>query len=529
MMRLRLFLLLAAAASLSAQTCTYTAKPNGFVLGAGSANGAISQTFDVTASQSACGWSATPNVPWIHLVPGSGTGNQTVTFTADQNTSADIRTGKVTVGDSLSQTTISFTQFAGICNYQITPPLSVSMPVGGGSGNFQVNSGCVWTPVVSASWIQLATNITTFGNQSVPYTVAANGCVYSRSGVITLDKTTLPIPPSLTITQAGSPNNLNVSPNSVSFGAAATFGKLTVNTGDGCQWNASPPDVNWLQFTAGSGSGNGTAPLTFSVAANPGPARTGHITVGTQVATITQSAAGNSGPVLTAVINNASGAFGPVSPGEIISIFGSAMGPSAGVTYSGAIGNQLAGVQVLLGGTPIPLLYVSAGQINAIVPYGIAASGSTTVQVQYQGQLSNTAGQTLQATAPGIYSIDYSGRGPGAILNVDYRVNSAVTPAPQGSVVMIYATGGGLTDPAGTDGGLAPSVEPLPRVVLPVSVTIGGAPAQVLYAGGAPGLVDGLIQINAVVPQGIASGPSVPLVVQIGDYQSQPGITLAVQ
>jgi trimeric autotransporter adhesin len=529
MMRLKFFLLLAAAAPLYGQNCTFAATPNGFVVGAGSANGAISNTFDVATSQSLCGWSATPNVPWIHLTPGSGTGPQTVTFAIDQNTSAEIRTGKVTVGDSLAQTTVSFTQFAGTCNYQITSPLSVSMPVGGGSGTFQVTSGCPWAAAASASWIQLATTLATYGNQSVPYTIRANGCVYSRTGTITLDKTLVSVSQAVSISQAGSPNNLNISPGTASFGAAATFGKLTVNTGDGCQWNASPPDVNWIQFTGGPGSGTGTAPLTFSVAANPGPARTGHITIGTQVATITQSAAGNSGPVLTGVINNASGAFGPVSPGEIISIFGSAMGPATGVAYSGAIGNQLAGVQVLLGETPIPLLYVSASQINAIVPYGIAPSGSTTVQVQYQGQLSNTAGQTLQATAPGIYSIDYSGRGPGAILNSDYRVNSAVTPAPQGSVVMIYATGGGLTDPAGTDGGLAPTAEPLPRVVLPVSVTIGGAQAQVLYAGGAPGLVDGLIQINAVVPQGIASGPSVPLVVQIGDSQSQPGITMAVQ
>lgn len=528
-MRLRFFLLLAIAAPLYGQTCTYSATPNGFVVGAGSSNGAISNTFSVATSQPLCGWSATPNVSWIHLTPGNGTGPQTVTFVIDQNTSAEIRTGKVTLGDSLSQTTISFTQFAGTCNYQIAPPLSISMPVGGGNGNFQVISGCPWAAVANASWIQLGTTQATYGNQSVPFTILANGCVYTRSGTITLGQTIGSVSQAVTITQAGSPNNLNISPGTALFGAGATFGKLTVNTGDGCQWNASPPDVNWLQFTGGSGSGTGTAPLTFSVAANPGPARTGHITIGTQVATITQSAAGNTGPVLTAVINNASGAFGPVSPGEIISIFGSALGPTTGLAYSGAIGNQLAGVQVLLGGTPIPLLYVSASQINAIVPYGIASSGSTTVQVQYLGQLSNTAGQTLQATAPGIYSIDYSGRGPGAILNIDYRVNSAVTPAPQGSVVMIYATGGGLTDPAGTDGGLAPTVEPLPRVVLPVSVTIGGAPAQVLYAGSAPGLVDGLIQINAVVPQGIAPGPSVPLVVQIGDYQSQPGITLSVQ
>ena len=63
----------------------------------------------------------------------------------------------------------------------------------------------------------------------------------------------------------------------------------------------------------------------------------------------------------------------------------------------------------------------------------------------------------------------------------------------------------------------------------PVTVTIGGISAQVQYAGGAPGAVAGLTQINAVVPANAPTGPSVPVVIQIGTWQSQAGVTMAVQ
>jgi uncharacterized protein (TIGR03437 family) len=148
--------------------------------------------------------------------------------------------------------------------------------------------------------------------------------------------------------------------------------------------------------------------------------------------------------------------------------------------------------------------------------------------VQYQGQSSNSISATVQTAVPGVFSVDFTGHGPGAILNSDYTTNSSTKPAPMGSVVMIYATGGGVTSPASTDGGLAPSAEPFARIVLPVTVTIGGTDAQVLYSGGAPGLVNGLIQINAVVPSRLTPG-LVPVLVQIGGFQSQSGLTMAVQ
>jgi len=65
-------------------------------------------------------------------------------------------------------------------------------------------------------------------------------------------------------------------------------------------------------------------------------------------------------------------------------------------------------------------------------------------------------------------------------------------------------------------------------VALPVSVTIGGANAKVWYAGGTPGSVAGLTQINAEIPAGIVPGDQVPIQIHVGDSDSTPGVTVAV-
>jgi uncharacterized protein (TIGR03437 family) len=107
---------------------------------------------------------------------------------------------------------------------------------------------------------------------------------------------------------------------------------------------------------------------------------------------------------------------------------------------------------------------------------------------------------------PGIFTLDASGSGLGAILNQDGTINGPQNPAGPGSIIVIYATGGGLTDPAYEDGEL--SGLPLPYLKADVEVEIAGRPAEVLYAGGAPGLVAGVVQINARVPADVpATGP----------------------
>jgi uncharacterized protein (TIGR03437 family) len=148
------------------------------------------------------------------------------------------------------------------------------------------------------------------------------------------------------------------------------------------------------------------------------------------------------------------------------------------------------------------------------------------VQVEYNGIKSSAVTVPIPPAAPGIFTADSSGKGQGALLNQDYSINSSRNPAGRGSIVILYATGEGQTDPAGVDGQLATAGLPQPR--LPVSVTIGGIAAEVLYAGAAPGFVAGSMQINARIPANAPTGASVSVQISIGNAASLAGVTLSV-
>ena len=231
------------------------------------------------------------------------------------------------------------------------------------------------------------------------------------------------------------------------------------------------------------------------------------------------------------VVNSASYMMSTLAPGEVVSLFGSGLGPATPATLeldtSGGVSRELAGTQVLFDDVPAPLLYAQANLVNAIVPYAMAGRRFMRVRVVYRGTVTNELVLPGAATAPALFTHDASGRGPGAIVNQDGTINSAERPAPRGSIVSLYATGEGETTPAGIDGQVAGNNPPRPR--LPVTVLIGGAPAEVLYAGGAPGIVAGVIQVNARLPQSIAPGRAVPVLITAGSATSQPGVTISVQ
>jgi uncharacterized protein (TIGR03437 family) len=148
--------------------------------------------------------------------------------------------------------------------------------------------------------------------------------------------------------------------------------------------------------------------------------------------------------------------------------------------------------------------------------------------VEYLGILSPPVSLPVAATAPGIFTLDALGAGPGAILNAaDNSVNSASNPVARGDWVSIFATGAGATTPAGVDG-LLPS-GPSYLANASVTVSIGGLNCPTNYQGAAPGLVSGVLQINAQVPTGVVPGPSVPVFVSIGGISAQPGVTVAVE
>lgn len=235
---------------------------------------------------------------------------------------------------------------------------------------------------------------------------------------------------------------------------------------------------------------------------------------------------------IASVVNSASFANGVVSPGELVTIFGNSVGAATPVSASvDPVSQQipivLGDMQVTFDGTPAALLYTSSGQINAVVPFAVAGQQTSQLVIKSAGgQLNRTV--QVGAANPAIFSANSSGAGQGAILNVpSLSKNSDANPAPLGSEVAIYATGTGVTKPASKDGVLTGTNPPL--VAQPVTVTIGGQTAQVLYQGAAPGFVAGLTQINVTIPSNITPGPEVPVTIAVGGATSVSGITLAVK
>jgi len=228
-------------------------------------------------------------------------------------------------------------------------------------------------------------------------------------------------------------------------------------------------------------------------------------------------------------VNAASFQGGAVAPGQIITLFGSNLGPpqlqTAQLDSTGRIATNLAGVQVLFNGAPAPIVYASATQTSAIVPYEVSGSSSVAMFVQVGGSSSTPVQLNVTDSAPGLFTANSAGTGPLAAFNQDSSINTVSNPAKPGEAVVFFGTGGGLTNSA-LDGVIAGSNPPQP--VLPVSVTIGGLPATVVYAGGVSGQTAGLLQLNVMVP---ASAPSglLPVVLTVGANSSQWGATIAVR
>lgn len=232
------------------------------------------------------------------------------------------------------------------------------------------------------------------------------------------------------------------------------------------------------------------------------------------------------------MVDGASAQPGAVTPGKIVVLYGSRLGPAKLITAQlgadGRVSSSLGGTQILFDGVPAPLLYTSSNQLAAIVPYEVDGKAGTQVQVLNNGTTSDTVAMPVTPVAPSIFSSDFTGSGQGAIINEDgVTVNSSARPAPAGSIVAIYATGEGQTVPGGIDGVLATG-SALPKPSRDVHVSINGNPAEVLYAGAAPGQVAGLMQVNVRIPAGTPSG-DIPVQIQVGDARSQPGVTVAVK
>ncbi|MGH9630905.1 MAG: BACON domain-containing protein [Bryobacteraceae bacterium] len=481
--------------------------------------------------------------PTLLATPGNYPGTITVTPTTGLQAGVPLNiniTVTVVTGFTANPASLTFTQ-AGAA-----PPAAQTVQITSSSANvnFTTNatttSGGNWLSVTPASGTtpgSLTVNVNGTGLAAGTYngTIAVSGGSASQ----------LSIPVTLTVSSTAA---LTLAPASLTFDhiigqpAPATQTVAVGSSGEAISFTAATATTNggaWL----GVDPVSGTSPANLNVLANPtGLAAgeyTGTVTIsGTgatnspQTVNVTLKVSAVQPPAIRTISNAAT--FGPtaISPGLIITIGGTNLGPATGVPgevgANSTLSTTLAETQVLFDNIPAPLLYVKDNQINAIAPYELFGRFNSRVVVERMGLRSEPVDVRIVDTAPGIFTLDASGRGQGAILNQNGSVNGPSNPAEKGSVVVFYATGEGQTNPAGTNGLVVPANN-LRRPLANVRVFISGQEARLEYAGSAPGLVSGAVQVNAVVPPGAASGGAIPVEIQIGGSPSQAGVTMAIR
>lgn len=236
-------------------------------------------------------------------------------------------------------------------------------------------------------------------------------------------------------------------------------------------------------------------------------------------------------PTIGLVGSSASYASISISPGELVTIFGTNLGPTVPVGMNitnGYVSSSSGGLSVLIDGQAAPILYANQNQVTVQVPYEATIGAGKSLSVTNGANPPANATVTISPTAPGLYTADGSGVGQAAALNFNttagYSLNTASNPVHLGDMIILYVTGEGDYNPSinPRTGLVVPSsLNPLPQLSPPPTVSIGGAAATVAYAGPLVGSILGLLQINATVPSGSTTGQTVPVIVTIGGVSSQ--------
>jgi uncharacterized protein (TIGR03437 family) len=408
------------------------------------------------------------------------------------------------------------------CMYSAVPAQQ-TIATGGGLYSISViaaMNGCPWLAFSTVDWVNLTSGASGTGSGTVSLSASPNPLSANRSALIPIAGQIV------TVSQAGTPCTFTLSVQQISTPAAGISGTVSViaNLPD-CAWRATS-DVPWLFVISGaSGQGNGT--VNYSVAQNEVAARSGTLTIAGQTVTISQAAAPGFPDV--SIIASAATGTSPFASGQLISIYGTSLGPPAGsglqLGPGGVVTTSNSGTQVLFDGTAAPILYTGASQVNAVIPCEVAGHTSTQMVVEYMGEQSVAVTVPLGPSAPGVFTADGSGQGQAAALNQDNSFNSPSNPALRGSIVTFYATGVGPTSPC-VDGAIYQTN--FPTLTLPVIVGVGSFGARILYGGQAPDLVSGVAQFNVVIPSDATTGV-VPLTLVVGGIFSPSGVTIAVK
>jgi uncharacterized protein (TIGR03437 family) len=529
------------------------------------ATGLQTQSISVTSTSSApvsftVSTDSTNN--WLGVTPVSGVTPVTLqVYVANPNqpSSDTPYTGSITITPSAGgpQVTVSATfTISSTANNPIgVSPGSLSFTVAQGNTNvqtLQLTSFGVATlaSVVSENdWLKVAPMVVSVSpGNSTPVTVAAipgdqtppSSAAYSSTLLITAVNgagaaLSPPVRVPVTMTVTGPPPPaLAFSPTQLSFNLPAGSSSVAPQT---VQVVSTGANVTFTTTATSSPAGlivaapaAGTTPAVINVSVSPTVVST--LSAGSYAGSITVTPTGAPAqsvavsvtvqpplpPSISTLVNSANNASGPISPGELITVYGMNLGPAnaAGLqlTPNGLVATRLANTLLTFDGIPAPLTYVSSGQMNAIVPYELVGRTTSNVLVQRNGVSSAGFQQAISDTAPGIFS---------SILNQDNTPNSSANPVSRGSVIQIFATGEGILIPPIPTGSVTPSTPPLAKPAARVAVTIGGVAAPIQYVGEAPGLVSGVLQVNVVVPDTIGTGPQ-PIVLSVGaaDTSRQP-------
>jgi uncharacterized protein (TIGR03437 family) len=538
------------ASSLTYYTATPSSAGNWLIISpSGSLNTSSNPSLAVTVNQS--GLTANTYYGSIALVANGVTQTVQVTLVVSTSTITS-GSGNVTVTANSTSGTPSL---AFIYQMGGNAPAVQTLQVSSASGSAPVS----FTIASSATWLSAGVQNGTSLNTPAGFTVAIVNPSSLAAGAYTANITITPtggtvvtIPVSLTVQAAPTVSVTSATTLSFSYQAgSASPTPATVSVSGGGQSLGFTAQVtsgsNWLSISPTSGTTPTTGTAALTVTATPGTLAAGSYT-GTILVSATGTATGSTSinvtltvtaplPTINSVVNAASFIKGAVSPGEIVTLFGTAMGPSNAAyatidPSTGKLATTIGGVQVLFNGILAPMIYATATQISAVVPYEIAPISSPSVWVKYVGQTSNAYPLNSATTMPGVFTQNSSGSGPGAILNQNSSLNGPNNPAAKGSIVQLFMTGEGQTSPPSVTGAittatlLPPQVTPAP--LLAVGVLIDGYPASWTYAGEAPGLAAGLMQLNVQIPPSAPSG-SLPIQVSIGGNFSQTGVTVSVQ
>jgi uncharacterized protein (TIGR03437 family) len=306
-----------------------------------------------------------------------------------------------------------------------------------------------------------------------------------------------------------------------------------------------------LSVLLGNGDGTFQSPVVYAAGTVPRYPAVGDFNGdGVSDLAVANSAASNNVSILLGTASaaapkpliNASGVVngasytGQLTPGMIATLFGANLAPSTALAGALPVPTLLNGVSVSVNGVLAPLFFVSPAQINFQLPWESVGQNQAGIAVTVNGSASTPQIISLRAVSPGIFSINSSGSGQGAIQIANAAIFAApdasipgaqTRPAKRGEFLTIYCSGLGDVSPRPATGAAAGG-NPVSNTLLTPSVTVGGVSAPVVsFAGLSPGFV-GLYQVNVQVPDAAPTGGQIQLVMTIGGVSSNT-VTIAVQ